>query len=534
MKAKSKTLLHLMLPVIVLVAVAGCDQGIISQYRFLQPDKPIAKPDQAEVSWIIDTMSDLDKSSDLFPNSVKPGPQDWIYGDVDYVIGATDVLDISVLDLYAEGLETLLRREVSDSGYIDLPQLKKRIKAEGQTQIQLTKSIEKTYQEHGILKEPVISVTIAARRQQMFSILGSVMRPGTYNLVRRDMRLLEALALAGGIAQSNIDYIYVIRQARPTRKSEVQAKPKQAPKVKAPAARNTPGNELKDMDRLMNGPVASAPALSYSETSTGPVAGQPAAAPAAAPAKKSHRWVYRNGKWVKEAVAATAVPKAATAATVVPKVAPPVPARPRKPVVELPAIKMPDTKALPQLAPRGKAKSDDPFGWGKIAKEDLVRVIAINRKQLEQGDYRMNIVIRENDIIQIPSLEIGEFYIMGEVLRPGVYSLTGRKITIKMAVAAAGNLGPLAWPANSVLIRRIGKNQEQIIPINIDKILRGTDPDIYLKANDVIAVGTHVVSSFLAVIRNAFRMTYGFGFIYDRNFADPMYNYPNSRRFKGW
>jgi len=100
-----------------------------------------------------------------------------------------------------------------------------------------------------------------------------------------------------------------------------------------------------------------------------------------------------------------------------------------------------------------------------------------------------------------------------------------------MALAAAGNLGPLAWPENSTLTRRIGRNQEQTFPINLDKIFRGQDPDVYLKPNDVVSVGTHWKSSFLAVLRNAFRMTYGFGFIYDRNFSDPLLRTPNSKRF---
>jgi len=150
----------------------------------------------------------------------------------------------------------------------------------------------------------------------------------------------------------------------------------------------------------------------------------------------------------------------------------------------------------------------------------------------QRGDWKQNIVIRKNDVIRIPPMPTGEFYVMGEVQRPGVYSLTGRKITLKMAVAAAGNLGPLAWPKNSILIRRIGRNQEQTFPINLESIFTGQDPDVYLKPNDVIAVGTHWKSSFLAVLRNAFRMTYGFGFIYDRNFSDPLLVTPNSKRFR--
>jgi hypothetical protein len=89
-----------------------------------------------------------------------------------------------------------------------------------------------------------------------------------------------------------------------------------------------------------------------------------------------------------------------------------------------------------------------------------------------------------------------------------------------MAVAAAGNLDPLAWPKNSMLVRRLNDQQEQMIPINVADIFEGKKPDIYLKANDVIAVGTNVAAPFLVVLRNAFRLTYGFGFIYDRNFGE--------------
>jgi 5-formyltetrahydrofolate cyclo-ligase len=36
----------------------------------------------------------------------------------------------------------------------------------------------------------------------------------------------------------------------------------------------------------------------------------------------------------------------------------------------------------------------------------------------------------------------------------------------------------------------------------------------------VVRVGTHAVAPLLAMIRSSFRLTYGFGFVYDRNFAD--------------
>jgi len=79
---------------------------------------------------------------------------------------------------------------------------------------------------------------------------------------------------------------------------------------------------------------------------------------------------------------------------------------------------------------------------------------------------------------------------------------------------------PLADPTRLELIRRIGPDQEQIVQVNLDRIFAGMEQDVFLKPDDIINVGTNPVMPFLAVLRNAFRATYGFGFIYDRNFAD--------------
>jgi protein involved in polysaccharide export with SLBB domain len=148
------------------------------------------------------------------------------------------------------------------------------------------------------------------------------------------------------------------------------------------------------------------------------------------------------------------------------------------------------------------------------------RVIAIPLDKLTMGDPRYNIVIHDGDTVWVPPPVQGEFYLMGNVLKPGVYSLTGRDITIRQAISAAGGLSALADPSRAELIRRIGGNQEQILAINIDRIFSGTEPDIILKSDDVVNVGSNPLMPFLAVLRNAFRATYGFGFVYDRNFAD--------------
>ncbi len=502
--------------------------------RFLSPDKLIAPVSGSPINPILGSIGPTDRSRDVLPNATFPREGDWSYTDEDYVIGPTDIVDVSILDLFNEGLETVLRRQVSDSGYIDLPLLSERIKAEKHTKEELKDVIISKYSPD-ILRNPTISVTVAAQRQNTFSVIGAVARPGTYSIISKDMRLLEAIALAGGVSQVNIKYLYVIRPQAAARipgartpggaaggQITLPPEPKETPAGTGTELPTTaPGNgTAEDADKalrelgealesLLPGATTKPAAqpddpakpsmIAFSETAgTGGAASAPAAQDTTTAPVGGAKWIYSAGKWI-EVQSDTGTGSSAA-----------------------------------QAQPGDGKSAADPFGWRKVDKSDMARIVAINLNQLRDGDPRMNIVMRDSDIVHVPSLDVGEFYIMGEVLRPGVYSLTGRQITLKMAVAAAGNIGGIGWPENSLLIRRIGGNQEQFIPVDLQAIFRGQDPDVFLKPNDVLAVGTDVRASFYAVIRNAFRMTYGFGFIYDRNFADPRAFTPTSRRFTRW
>ena len=67
-------------------------------------------------------------------------------------------------------------------------------------------------------------------------------------------------------------------------------------------------------------------------------------------------------------------------------------------------------------------------------------------------------------------------------------------------------------------LRRLGSNQRVIVQVNLQKIFDGEQPDIFLKKDDLLNIGTDAIAPFLAVTRNAYRLSYGFGFVYDRNF----------------
>jgi hypothetical protein len=153
------------------------------------------------------------------------------------------------------------------------------------------------------------------------------------------------------------------------------------------------------------------------------------------------------------------------------------------------------------------------------------RIIQIDYQRLSKGDSSQNIVIRPDDRIYIDGPEQGFVYIDGEVNRPGVFSLPSvGTLTLSRAITAAGGLGPIAIPERVDLTRKVGPLREATIRLNLAAIRQRTEPDVVLRSDDHIIIGTSFWATPLAVIRNGFRVTYGFGFLFDRNFADDVFD----------
>jgi len=95
---------------------------------------------------------------------------------------------------------------VSDSGYIDLPVIKK-VKVEGLTLQQAHEEISK--KSIKFLKDPTVIVKLISFK---FTVLGEVNRPGVYKNFNNQLTVLEAIGMAGDIGtQGDRENILVIR-----------------------------------------------------------------------------------------------------------------------------------------------------------------------------------------------------------------------------------------------------------------------------------------------------------------------------------
>lgn len=483
------------------------------------------------VNVILDSLGVAEETPPVWEGAEEPKPADVIAIETDYVFSPGDIVRISIFELLNNGQMFENDYVVTETGKVSISEIGT-IEVAGLTESQLEEEI-KQFLSPGILKEPVVNVVLISSQQRTFSILGNgVPQPDRYRIPRYDFRLTDALATAGGVSQFNVSYIYVSRSVTgeeptlepampaPAEPEELLKSPEQEMmEIIAPRAKKLQNSTQQDLV------IASAEMITDEELLElalpqdlqGPAAKDNRYLTENQPDQSLGRggitkpineqngrieWVFQDGKWVPIQIGAP---------------------KPEEPPGKL---KPEEPGPLEERLPVG-------FGWEEIGQAGVQRrVIKIQADKLLGGDPRYNIVIKPGDSIHVPVDIIGEFSIMGNVNNQGFINITGRPMTLKMAIAAAGGLGPLAWPKRCEVVRRIARNKEETVMVDLDKIASGEQPDFFIKPNDLINVGTHPTARWRAVLRNAFRATYGFGFIYDRNFADR--DYGTRRPIPNW
>ena len=471
------------------------DPSIVGRWEYTPTSVPVLN----YISSIEDRPQDLIEFSKVTSEDLLPNP-------ADYRIGPGDRLQVKVYDVVEQGGIVVYDRTVDIRGLIDIPQLG-RFYVNGRNVPQIKSAISEKAK--SLTAEPLVELDILETRQQSFSIVGGANNPGTYIVPGPDYRLLSALT-NGGRIDSSAKVIYVIRVVP---LDAALDEPSGAPPsdVIAPGADPTglpAADPMKNGDDLLkeidsiSGEKKSAgspsPAVirgagqrqpgagrepvidltDPSPTQAGKAKTQPAAKLANG---SSVPWVFIDGKWAP-------APKTSGASD--------------------PGMSLPNENRKPS----------------EIVTQ---RVIMIPRDRLEAGDSTYNIIIRPGDVVRIPEATQGVFYVGGQVRRGGSFNIPPEgRMTIQRAIVSAGGLDSLAWPERAELVRALGEGRQATVSFNLRAIYEGTQPDIYIKPDDQINIGSSFWATPLAVIRNGFRASYGFGFLLDRNFGNEVFGLP--------
>jgi polysaccharide export outer membrane protein len=106
-----------------------------------------------------------------------------------------------------------------------------------------------------------------------------------------------------------------------------------------------------------------------------------------------------------------------------------------------------------------------------------------------QTDSRLDILLRPEDIINVPVDKIVLIYVTGQVKNPGALEVRSSKIpTVLRAIAMAGGFNERA-AKGKVLIKRTDKTgKETEIKVDVGEIMKGNKKDVQLQADDVVIV----------------------------------------------
>jgi len=506
----------------------------------------------------------IEVEQDAFATEIgAPVAADLIPGNSEYIFASGDGIEVQINDLFQVDKAEQFRRTVDQSGKILLP-IVGSIEVAGKSQSELVGAIEAKLKP--IIRDPRVDVTIVEGRAFTFTVDGQVRNSGVYALQRPDFDIEQAVALAGG-ANEGARRIRIVRtlitsaddaaavDAQPAQGSTPSAGP--APSV--PAAGTVPGTgpatvpgtapgessapSVDDLLKQIQPPAATAP---IEPSAPAPASAPASASPAASPgALRSPAMVVDVDQLEAPKVAETAVVQTVQDVQTPPTSVPATESRyvfdtqkqewvyvsagsagPASPDVGLATPNSPDGAIT---GPAAFASEARPLKKGKdfrLPNGKRTRVILVDWAKLQQGDLTQNVLVRPGDKIHVES-DIGVVYIDGEIARPGVYNLPPiGELTLSRLVSAAGGLGQIAIPQRVDLIRKIAPDREAAIRVNLAAIRNKAEPDIVMRADDHIIIGTNFFATPLAVIRNGFRMTYGFGFLIDRNFGNDVFGPP--------
>lgn len=484
--------------------MAGCEND-----AFMDPSVVGRWEQTPTIVPILDRIEVIERDEGAYVEVSEITPDDLVPVVEDFEVRPGDLMRVEIFDFIVVGQPYIVERQVDAAGTIDIPQLG-RVPIAGLTVEETIDRIAQEVVDREISNEPpLVAVTPLTARDPTFGVFGAIPGVGRYRIPEPNYRLLEALTEAGGVPPS-IPVVRIIRQV--PLDDQIQSGvpggrgPGVQPRNPARPTEPTPeGTDLRDLidelTRPEGGGQPNMTALAAWDDSAQPerVDDEPQQDQAAPPPIDlpdttapqqdagdenlgDSNWMFLDGRWVK-------VQRNASAQT--------------------------DTAEGEQEAP-------------------LVtqRIIEVPTKPLLAGVAEYNIVIRPGDIISVPPPDQGFFYISGPgSLRGGSFVLPSvGRMTLKQAIASSGGLGPLAIPERVDLIRRIGRDREGTVRLNLRAIYEGTQPDIFLKAEDHIVIGTNWWATPLAVIRNGFRVSYGFGFLLDRNFGNDVFGAPPTNR----
>ena len=129
---------------------------------------------------------------------------------LDYILGPSDILEVTVQGLYPGAETRPVRVQVMANGDVHLP-LVGPVHVGGMNLVQAQSAITKTYAD-GFIRDSRVNVFLVEKSTISVVVLGEVNAPGVYRLPKYENDVAHALAMAGGLSEDAAMAIEVHRR----------------------------------------------------------------------------------------------------------------------------------------------------------------------------------------------------------------------------------------------------------------------------------------------------------------------------------
>jgi len=138
--------------------------------------------------------------------------------------------------------------------------------------------------------------------------------------------------------------------------------------------------------------------------------------------------------------------------------------------------------ALPNAADEVTIQRPLADGGQQSISVDLAKIV-------ETGELKQNVFVQGGDVINVKTRPVETIYVIGEVNRAGAFTKDPRQqVRVSQLIALAGGPMKTAKTSKGVLLRYNEAGQRSEVPLDVQAVLKGTSPDVFVQANDVIFI----------------------------------------------
>ena len=192
---------------------------------------------------ILDRIDVIEADEDRWARTTGVRSDDLLPSDLTYYMAAGDIITIEIFELHIEGQWARVTRRIDAGGFLRVPELGD-IAAAGLMAQELEDVLRDRLAKE-IIQNPQVDVVVEEFSAFTYTAYGMLQSPGVYTLRNPDLRLLDMLAIAGGVPRTT-KKVYVVRELALSQ--EVKPSWEGGPRPDMPSR---PGDDQIDIDELI-------------------------------------------------------------------------------------------------------------------------------------------------------------------------------------------------------------------------------------------------------------------------------------------